>query len=82
MVNLPVGFLPLLGKFERHCLSAIRIFSVLAAIIRENSDKLPWIENGEGFAFIHLPNRVAPKANDLSAADWLHKKYDIFSRVS
>ena len=25
-------------------------FSVLAAIIPENSHKLPWVENGEGFA--------------------------------
>ena len=30
-------------------------FSVLAAIIRENSHKLPWIENGEGFA-VHSSN--------------------------
>ena len=26
-------------------------FSVLAAIIRENSDKRPWIEKGGGFIF-------------------------------
>ena len=30
-----------------------RFFSVLAAIIRENLDKQPWIEKSEGFA-IHL----------------------------
>ena len=30
-------------------------FSVLASIIPENSQKLPWIENGEGFA-VHSSN--------------------------
>ena len=34
---------------------------------------------------IHQPERVAPKASDVSAADWLYqhtwKKYDIFPRV-
>ena len=34
---------------------------------------------------IHQPDRVAPKASDVSAADWLYqhmwKKYDIFSRM-
>ena len=30
-------------------------FSVLAAVISENSHKLPWIENGEGFA-VHSSN--------------------------
>ena len=47
-----IGFLSLLEKFERRCLYVIRItfWSVLAAIIRKNSDKRPWIENREGFA--------------------------------
>lgn len=59
-----IGFLPPLGKFVRHCPSVIKIFfSVLAAIIRENSNKLPWIENGEGF------KQVAPKTSEVSAAD-------------
>ena len=35
--------------------------------------------------FIHQPNRVTPKASDVSGADWLYqhmwKKYDIFSSV-
>ena len=35
--------------------------------------------------FIHQPGRVAPKASDVSAADWLYQhtleKNDIFSRV-
>ena len=35
--------------------------------------------------FIRQPDRVAPKASDVSAADWLYqptwKKYHIFSRV-
>ena len=37
----------------------------------------------KALVFIHQPDRVAPKANDVSAADWLYqhtwKKYDIFS---
>ena len=41
--------------------------------------------NGEGFAVIHQPDRLARKASDVSAADWLYqtelKKYCIFSRV-
>ena len=62
-------------------------FSVLAAIIRTNPDKRPWIENGEDFArpFTHQPDRVARKASDVLAANWRYrmqvKKYDIFSRV-
>ena len=45
--------LPLPGNFEWHCLLEIRIFFFLAAIIRENLDIRPWIENGQPFAF-HL----------------------------
>ena len=59
-------------------------FSVLAAVIPKNSDKWPWIEDGEGFA-VHSRNRVARNASDVSAADWRYqtylKKYDIISRV-
>ena len=55
-------------------------------MIRESSDKLPCIENREGFA-VHLSTwpSGAKKASDVSAADWLYqhtwKKYDTFSRV-
>ena len=35
--------------------------------------------------FIHIPDRMARKAGDVSAADWRYhthvKKYDILSRV-
>ena len=61
--------------------------SVLAAIIRKNSDKRTWIENGEkALPFIHQLDRVARKASDVSAADWRYqtqvKKYRFFfSRV-
>ena len=44
------ALLPPHGKW--HCLLEIRIF-FLAAIIRENFDMRPWIENGHRFA-IHL----------------------------
>ena len=46
--------LPFLGNFKWHCLLEIRIFLFfLAAIIRENFNIRPWIENGQRFA-IHL----------------------------
>ena len=40
-------------------------FSVLAAIIRENSHKLPWIENGEGFA-VHSSNLTERRERRLT----------------
>ena len=59
-------------------------FSVLTATICESSDNLPCIEN-RALPFIHQPDRVAPKASDVSPADWLYqlmwKKKTIFSRV-
>ena len=77
------GFLPLLEKLDCHC-KWYGFFSVLAAVIPKNSDKWPWIEDGEGFA-VHSRNRVARNASDVSAADWRYqtylKKYDIISRV-
>ena len=63
------GFLPLPGKFEPHCLLAIRIFfSVLAAIIRKSSDQLFEMTIVKALPFIYQPDRVAPKASDVSAA--------------
>ena len=80
------GFLPLLGKFERHCLWAIRIFQCFSC---RNRKKIPtnhlvlWIV--KALPFIHQPDRVAPKGSDMSATDWRYqthvKKYRIFSRV-
>ena len=60
------------------------ILSVLAAIIRESSDKLLVLRIVKTLPFIHQPDRVVPKASDVSS--WLAisthvKKYDIFSRV-
>ena len=48
-------YFPLLRNFEWHCLLEIRIFLCffLAAIIQENFNIRPWIENGQRFA-IHL----------------------------
>ena len=69
---LAYWFFPLLGKFEPHSLSAITIFQCFS---RHNSRKLQQttcIENRGGFA-VHQPDRVAPKANDVSAADWLYQ---------
>ena len=47
---LDIGFLPLLGKFEPHICQWYGFFSVLAAIIRESSNKQLVIENREDFA--------------------------------
>ena len=48
-------------------------FSVLAAIIRESSDKQLVLRIVKALPFIHQPDRVAPKASDVSAADWLYQ---------
>ena len=45
------GFLLLLRNVELQFLQAIRIFSVLAVIVRENFDKRPCIENGESLVY-------------------------------
>ena len=81
-----IGFFPLLGKFERHCLWAILIFSfiffsVWAAIIR----KIPTNDLGLRMVmaspFIHELDWVARKESDVSVADWWYqthvRKYDI-----
>ena len=48
-------------------------WKVLAAIIRESSDKQLVLRIVKALPFIHLPDRVAPKASDASAADWLYQ---------
>ena len=48
-------------------------FSVLAAIIRESSDKQLVLRIVKALPFIHQPDQVAPKASDVSAADWLYQ---------
>ena len=64
------GFLPILEKFERQCLQTIRIFSFLTAIIRENSDKRPWIENGQGFT-VHSSTQQSGEKGEWRANSWL-----------
>ena len=59
-------------------------FSVLAAIIRESSDKQLVLRIVKALPFIHQPDRVASKASDVSAADWLYQhrwKNTIFFHV-
>ena len=59
-------------------------FSVLAAIIRGSSDKQLVLRIVKAFPFIHQPDRVAPNASDLSAADWVYQhmcKNTIFFHV-
>ena len=48
-------------------------YSVLAAIIRESSDKQLVLGIVKALLFIHQPDQVAPKASDVSAADWLYQ---------
>ena len=49
------------------------LFSVLAAIIRENPEKatMDW----ECWPFSHQPDRVARMANEVSAADWRYQTH-------
>ena len=78
------GFLLLLGKVWTS-LSVIKrygFFNVLAAIIWKNSDKRPWIENGEGFAVRSLT--WLSVVGEVSAADWryqTHVKNTVFFQV-
>ena len=54
-------------------LSAIRIVSVLAAAVRESSNRQLILRIVKALPIIYQPDRVAPKASDVSAADWLYK---------
>ena len=80
---LTLVFFPYKERLKVTVLKRYGFFSDLAAIIRKNSDKRPWIENGEkALPFIHQLDRVARKASDVSAADWRYqtqvKKYRFF----
>ena len=55
-------------------------FSVLAAIIWGISNKGLVLRIVKALPFIHQPDRVAPKANDVSAADWLYQ-HTFFGRA-
>ena len=48
-------------------------FGVLAAVIRESSDKQLVLRIVKALLFIHQPDLMAQKASDVSAADWLHQ---------
>ena len=48
-------------------------FSVLAAIIRDGSGTQLALRIVKALPFIHQPDRVAPKASNVSAADWLYQ---------
>ena len=49
------------------------IFSVLVGIIREISDQQLVLRIVKTLPFIHQPDREAPKASDVSAADWFYQ---------
>ena len=65
---------PLIEEFELHCLSAIRIFQFFS---RHNPRKFRQTTLVLGIVkalpFIHQPDRVAPKAGDVSAAGLLYQ---------
>ena len=65
-------FLPFLSMNLTVC-KRYGILSVLAAIIRESSDKLLVLRIVKTLPFIHQPDRVVPKADDASAAGWLYQ---------
>ena len=48
-------------------------FSVLAAIIRDASGTQLALRIVKALLFIYQPDRVAPKASNVSAADWLYQ---------
>ena len=48
-------------------------FGVLAAIIRESSDKQLVLKIVKALLFIHQPDGVAPNTSDVSAANWLYQ---------
>ena len=48
-------------------------FSVLAAIIREGSGTQLALRIVKALPFIHQLDRVAPKASNVSAADWIYQ---------
>ena len=64
---------PSLNIVWSRALQRYRFFSVLAAIIRESSDKQLVLRIVKALLFIHQPDRVAPKPSDVSAADWLYQ---------
>ena len=76
MRNLPFSFpyfgiCPLLGKFERLCLSKRNgFFSVLDAIIWKSSNKRPWIENSEGYT-VHSPTWPKGAKGEWRVSSWL-----------
>ena len=65
-------FLPFLSLNLTVC-QRYGILSVLAAIIRESSDKQLVLRIVKTLTFIYQPDRGAPKAGDVSA-DWLYQR--------
>ena len=83
-----IGFFPLLGKFEPHSSSQSVSDTGILVFQPPQSEKGPTNDRVlrivKTLPFIHQPDRVAPKASDVSAADCLYqhthvKKYVIFS---
>ena len=75
---LYIGFLPLLGKFEPHCLLAIQIFLCFRRHNSRSSKKLLMLRIVKALLLSinngHQPDRVVLKASDVSAADWLYQQ--------
>ena len=66
-------FFPFLESLNLIVCHRYGYFSVLAAIIRENSDKQLVLRIVKALPFIHQPDWVVPKESDVQAADWLYQ---------
>ena len=63
-------FHPFYTRLKVTSIKQYRFFSVLTAIILENSNKQPWIGNGEGFA-IHLSSWANGTKSKWQVSSWL-----------
>ena len=76
------SFLPFYESLNVAVCERYGFFNVLAAMIRKNFDKRPWIENGEGFA-VHSSTRPSGAKGEWRVRSWLaisntREKYDFF----
>ena len=63
-------FFPFYESFDVTVFKRWWFFSVLVAIIRQNYDKRPWIENGEGFA-VHSSTWRSCAKGEWRVSGWL-----------
>ena len=59
-----------LGRFERHCLWAIRILQFFSSLNPKDSEKQSWIGNGKGFA-VHSSTWPSGAKGEWRVSSWL-----------